>query len=130
MPEFWDFNENVNYATINVNGKNYKVLNAIDKLEAAILMYKIDNFIRSKMLNLSKVINKYPTNIKNGLEILLNTEYSCQEMQIDTSEWPVPFEGLNKPKCLNYSPYYPSVGKDKKLRACTHDRIKNVRMIK
>ena len=113
MPEFWDFNEDINYTTTFINGNNYKVLNYIDATKAALLLYNIDQFIQYKLLRLSKNMNKYPKGIRNGLSILLDTEYSCQEMQLNTQ-----FEGLNKPKCLHYSPYYPSVGEDKQLRAC------------
>ena len=117
MPPFWDFDEYTNYISININGNEYKVLDKQDSYEAAVLLYYIDMFIASRIVNLSQSIHKFPKKVKNGLDIFLNTPYYCQEMQINTKLFPVPFEGLNKPKNIRHYKDSPSVGADKKLRA-------------
>ena len=103
----WDFDENKNYTII---GK-YKVLNLKDSEKA------------SKLLNdINKLIVKCFISIKNNeketpeLNILLETPYFLQEMQLIKDQGIIKFEGLNKPKQVKLTGNK-SIGKDGKLRA-------------
>ena len=44
--EFWDFDENINYTTVNIQGKNYKVINKFpDYYSAALILNHIHSII-------------------------------------------------------------------------------------
>ena len=110
---FWDFDENKNYVSI----ARYKVLNLPDAYDAAKLLYSIDIFVHEKINNLKKIVNNFNIEVRNKLELLINTPYLFQEMQISTKNCPVNFDGLNKPKNIKEIKNAPSIGKDGKLRA-------------
>jgi len=105
--ELWDFNENKNYISI----LGFKVLNYPDAIKAAILLQKIKDLI----------FNCFTSILNNGMitqeiELLINTPFLLQEMQIKKDQLLIKFEGLNKPK--NVHPTNESnIGPDKNLRA-------------
>ena len=114
---FWDFDENKNYVSISINGKNYKVLNLPDAYQAATLMYEIDLFIHKKISNLRSILHRFNLPLRNNMELLSSTPFSVQEMQVSSKNCPVYFEGLNKPKNVRRLKKVAIIGKDENLRA-------------
>lgn len=113
--EFWDFDENLNYTIVNIQGRNYKVINKFpDYYRAAeilnyihLVIIQICNYFILNYYRYSKSDQKI---IKCFLDIHPN-KYLLSEMQLDTQ-----FNGLNKPKNL-YLSNDEKIGKDGKLRA-------------
>lgn len=109
MKEFWDFDENKNYITIN----GHKVLNVYtDYTLASKLLRSINNII----IRSFEDIYKYE-NITSELEILLTTPFNLHEMQLEEFQKRIIFEGLNKPKNVKLYKSVPRIGRDGKLRA-------------
>ena len=113
--EFWDFDENTNYTTVNIQGKNYKVINKFpDYYSAALILNNIHNIIIQICIYFKINYYKYSKNdqiIIDCFNDIHPNNYLLSEMQLDTN-----FYGLNKPKNL-YNSNKPPIGKDKKLRA-------------
>jgi len=112
MPPVWDFNENKNYTRIG----DYKVLDLPDAEISSKLLHDIDIAILQALLSISR-----KEKITPELDILLNTPYALQEMQLIKDQGTMKFEGLNKPKGVKMS-RGTSVGPDGQRRA-THRRI-------
>ena len=118
MPEFWDFDEKINYKVVYLNNHEYKVLNIYDNYnESAILLDNIRNFINiiSKYLYVNKCI--YIELVQKHIDCFLlihPNNYLLSEMQLNTQ-----FDGLNKPKDLYYSDT--KLGPDNYLRARYRD---------
>jgi hypothetical protein len=113
---FWDFDENKNYVEYKLCGEKFKVLKRYpDSLRAAILLSNIKNFM---IVLITSIGNKEPIPAKlvDRISVLLSTRFHVQEIQLDTPEEPVKFEGLNKPKNI-ISTNEVGVGPDGKLRA-------------
>ena len=115
MKEFWDFDENVNYTTVNIQGKNYKVINKFpDYYSAALILNHIHNIIIQICIYLKINYYKYSKNDQIIIDCFCHihpNNYLLSEMQLGTN-----FYGLNKPKNLYNSNKSP-IGKDKTLRA-------------
>ena len=113
--EFWDFNENINYTTVNIQGRNYKVINKFpDYYSAALILNYIHNIIIQICIYLKINYYKYSKSDQIIIDCFCDihpNNYLLSEMQLGTN-----FYGLNKPKNL-YNSNKPSIGKDKKLRA-------------
>ena len=113
--EFWDFDENINYTTVNIQGKNYKVINNFpDYYSAALILNHIHNIIIEICVYLKINYYKYSKNDHKIIDCFLDihpNNYLLSEMQLGNN-----FYGLNKPKNLYYSNKSP-IGKDKNLRA-------------
>ena len=73
MNHLWDFDETINYVTIN----GFKVLDVPDAVRASVLLRRIKNLI----LRCFKSI-KFNEMITPELEILLTTPFILQEMQL------------------------------------------------
>lgn len=126
----WDFNENKNYIKV---GK-YKVLNYQDAHKTAKLLDDINTLILKSFASINKKETLTPE-----LNILLETPFFLQEMQLIKDQGSIKFEGLNKPKLVKKT-YKRPVGQDGNLRATyrlifltlrTNDgRIKNIRHLK
>jgi hypothetical protein len=105
--ELWDFDENKNYIKI----LGFKVLGYPDAAKAAILLKKISHLIFSCFRS---ILNHEM--ITPEVELLINTPFFLQEMQIPNDQLIIKFDGLNKPK--NVHPTDESnIGPDKNLRA-------------
>jgi hypothetical protein len=118
MPkEFWDFNEDKNFTTVNIHGRNYKVLNIYhDYYTAALVLDYIHNVIVMicYYLEVNKYSKKYTDYDRKLIDCFCDIHPNkclLSEMQIGTD-----FYGLNKPKKLYISNLEP-VGKDGKVRA-------------
>ena len=115
IKEFWDFDENINYTTVNIQGKNYKVINKFpDYYSAALILNYIHDIIKKISIYLKINYYKYSKNDQIIIDCFCDIHpdnYLLSEMQIGTE-----FNGLNKPKNL-YISNKPSIGKDKTLRA-------------
>mgnify|MGYP000878013116 CR=1 FL=1 len=115
--EFWDFDENKNYTTVNIHGINYKVLNIYhDYYTAGLILDYINNIIVmiSNYLELNKYSNIYTDYDHKLIECFCDihpNKHLLSEMQIGTM-----FYGLNKPKYL-YKSKFTDIGKDGNLRA-------------
>lgn len=114
--EFWDFDENINYITVNYNNKKYNVIYKFKNyINSAIILYKIDYILNLICQDLYKNYNQYSENDKIAIECFLsihmNNNYKLSEMQLDTI-----FEGLNKPRDI-YKSSKLSLGKDTNFRA-------------
>jgi hypothetical protein len=105
--ELWDFDENKNYVSI----FGLKVLNYIDAVKAELLLHDINELI----FRCFKSILKHEM-ITQEVELLINTPFILQEMQLKKDQLAIKFEGLNKPKNL-YITNESSIGPDKNLRA-------------
>lgn len=105
--EIWDFNEDKNYTIVN----NYKVLKFQDKVKAAELLEEIRIMIMNLFiqLQLEKRGNKH-------INLLLNTPFYLQEMQLPKDQGKIIFEGLNKPKEVMMTNLTP-IGPDGRKRA-------------
>ena len=113
--EFWDFDENINYTTVNIQGKNYKVINKFpDYYSAALILNHIHYIIIQISIYLKINYYKYSKNDQIIIDCFFDihpNNYLLSEMQLGTD-----FYGLNKPKNLYNSKKQP-IGKDKTLRA-------------
>ena len=105
--ELWDFDENKNY--INIFG--FKVLDYKDSLKAATLLQNIKNLI----FNCFASILNYEM-LTPEVELLLNTPFVLQEMQLEKDQLIIKFDGLNKPKNVHVTNEI-NIGPDKNLRA-------------
>jgi len=118
MPEFWDFDEKINYKVVNLNNNNYKVLNIYkDYYDSALLLDKIRNFIDiiSEYLHVNKYRYKLLEQKHIYCFLLIHpNNYLLSEMQLNTE-----FDGLNKPKKLYKS--NTKLGPDNYLRASYRD---------
>lgn len=101
----WDFDENKNYKIV----MGYKVLDLPYKKEAAKLLYKIESKIYSLFMRLKNI--RIPE-----LELLINTPFKLQEMQLIGDQGSIKFEGLNKPKNV-INTKKQKIGLDGSLRA-------------
>ena len=119
MREFWDFDENINYITIQKNNYYYKVLEKYnDNSICAELLYNITIFINKISKYIDKNYNNIINNSKNPLIkkyldcflLIHPNNYLLSEMQLNTI-----FNGLNKPKELYIC--NSELGPDKNLRA-------------
>ena len=115
--EFWDFDENKNYITVNIHGRNYKVLNIYhDYYTSGLILDYIHKIIIiiGQYLEVNKYSEKYTDNDKKLINCFCDihpNKYLLSEMQLGTQ-----FNGINKPRNLYLSNKEP-VGKDGKLRA-------------
>lgn len=107
--ELWDFDEKKNYILIN----GYKVLDTTDATKAATLLNKIDNIILRTLISVQ--LNE--SIITPELNLLITTPYSLQEMQLPKDQRNIVFEGLNKPKNVEFMSNERDIGADGKLRA-------------
>jgi len=105
--ELWDFNENKNYVTIS----GFKVLNYKNAIKAALLLQKINDLIFQGFTSILK--NEM---ITPEIELLVNTPFLLQEMQLKKDQLLIKFEGLNKPKNVHLT-YESCIGPDENLRA-------------
>mgnify|MGYP001197335641 CR=1 FL=1 len=103
----WDFNENKNYIKVG----EYKVLNLPDADKASDLLNDIDILIVKALISIEMGEKRTPE-----INILLQTPYVLQEMQLLKDQGSIKFEGLNKPKDVVKTNKIP-VGEDCKLRA-------------
>ena len=87
----WDFNENKNFVKI----ENYKVLDLPDAEKAAKILNNIDFLILRCFISIQSKEKRTPE-----INILLQTPYVLQEMQLIKDQGSIKFEGLNKPKVL------------------------------
>lgn len=113
--EFWDFDENINYTTVNIQGKNYKVINKFpDYYSAALILNLIHLIIIQICIYLKINYYKYSKNDQMIIDCFCDihpNNYLLSEMQLGTN-----FYGLNKPKNI-YNSNKPPIGKDKTLRS-------------
>lgn len=103
----WDFDENKNYIKVG----DYKVLNLKDADKASKLLNDIDTLILRTLISIQFKEKRTPE-----LNILLQTPYVLQEMQLIKDQGTIKFEGLNKPKEVKRTQEI-NVGEDGKLRA-------------
>lgn len=104
----WDFDENKNY--INYNG--YKVLNLPGYERAARILENLDTIIIKGFIHLELTFKPRPPEI----QLLLDTPFKLQEMQLVKDQLEYKFDGLNKPKNVHKTNKI-EIGEDKKLRA-------------
>ncbi len=109
----WDFNEDKNYIKVG----EYKVLNLPNSEKASELLNEIDILIVKALISIEISEKKRTPEIN----ILLQTPYFLQEMQLLKDQGSIKFEGLNKPKLVVKTNKTP-VGEDGQLRA-KHRRI-------
>jgi len=106
--ELWDFDENKNFIQIG----EFKVLNIPNSsLNAAKLLYKIRNLIFRCFKSILENVMITPE-----IELLINTPFLLQEMQLVKDQKLIKFEGLNKPKKVHLTNEI-EIGPDKQLRA-------------
>jgi hypothetical protein len=106
--ELWDFDENKNFIQIG----EFKVLNIPNSsLNAAKLLYKIRNLIFKCFKSILENVMITPE-----IELLINTPFLLQEMQLVKDQKLIKFEGLNKPKKVHLTNEI-EIGPDKQLRA-------------
>jgi hypothetical protein len=103
----WDFNENKNYVTIS----GFKVLNYKNAIKAAMLLQKINDLIFQGFTSILK-----HEMITPEIELLVNTPFLLQEMQLKKDQLLIKFEGLNKPKNVHLT-HESGIGPDENLRA-------------
>ena len=113
--EFWDFDENINYSTVNIQGINYKVINRFpDYYTSAKILHRINYTINQICIYFSLNYNRYSKKdqilIDCFCDIHLNN-HLLSEMQLGTM-----FNGLNKPRNL-YNANKPAIGPDGSYRA-------------
>lgn len=137
----WDFDENVGYSTIYIDGYPYKVLknNKNSERRVAKLLHQMRNYTNILCNILESTRYKYPQRLQKNIDLFLDIH---QELPIEslqhrhfrnrlpfgtTSSYllsQIPpntgFSGLNKPKERYISDELP-IGKDKKLRANYRD---------
>lgn len=105
--ELWDFDENKNYVSI----FGLKVLDFPDAVKAASLLQSIYELI---FRCFNSILNHEM--ITQEVELLINTPFILQEMQLKKDQLCIKFEGLNKPKNVHVTNEN-SIGPDKILRA-------------
>ena len=115
MKEFWDFDENINYITVTIQSKNYKVINKYPNYyEAALYLNYIHNIIIA-ICNYFKInYYKYSKHDQILIDCFLEihpNKYLLSEMQLETM-----FNGLNKPRNL-YQTNKQKIGPDGNIRA-------------
>ena len=115
VKEFWDFDENINYKTVNIHGKNYKVIDKYNDYYTAALILNYIHYIITEITTYFK-INYYKYSKKDQILIdcfcdIHPNNYILSEMQLGTM-----FNGLNKPRNLHKT-NKPHIGKDGQLRA-------------
>jgi len=106
--KLWDFDEDKNFISFN----GYKVLKIKEYNKASKLLRDIDAAIIKAFIHLElskKTRDKY-------INLLLDTPYHLQEMQLIKDQKSIKFEGLNKPKII-YKSNKEVIGPDKQLRA-------------
>ena len=113
--EIWDFDENINYITVNIEGINYNVINKFSNYYiAAKILHRINIVIYNICLYF--ISNYYSYNKRDQIlidcfcDIHLNN-HILSEMQLGTQ-----FYGLNKPRNL-YKSDKPPIGPDGSYRA-------------
>ena len=106
--ELWDFDENKNFIQIG----EFKVLNIpSSSLKAARLLNRIKHLIIRCFRSILKNVMITPE-----IELLINTPFLLQEMQLNKDQKLIKFEGLNKPKNVHLTNEI-EIGPDKNLRA-------------
>ena len=105
--ELWDFDENKNY--IHILG--FKVLNYPDAIKAAYLLQSVKGLIFNCFMSIL-----HNEMITPEVELLVNTPFLLQEMQLEKDQLIIKFDGLNKPKNIHVTNEI-SIGPDKNLRA-------------
>ena len=105
--ELWDFDENKNYIIF----FGLKVLKYPDAVKAAILLTNINKLILDCFASILE--NEM---ITPEVELLINTPFILQEMQLEKDQLSIKFEGLNKPKKVHFTNEI-NIGPDKNLRA-------------
>ena len=105
--ELWDFDENKNYIYI----LGFKVLNYPDAIKAAHLLQSVKGLIFNCFMSILR--NEM---ITPEVELLVNTPFLLQEMQLEKDQLIIKFDGLNKPKNIHVTNEI-SIGPDKNLRA-------------
>lgn len=106
--ELWDFDENKNFIQIG----EFKVLNIpSSSLKAARLLNRIKHLIIRCFRSILKNVMITPE-----VELLINTPFLLQEMQLNKDQKLIKFEGLNKPKNVHLTNEI-EIGPDKNLRA-------------
>ena len=106
--ELWDFDENKNFIQIG----EFKVLNIPgSSLKAARLLNRIKHLIIRCFRSILKNVM-----ITHEIELLINTPFLLQEMQLNKDQKLIKFEGLNKPKNVHLTNEI-EIGPDKNLRA-------------
>jgi len=103
----WDFNETKNYKLVD----GYKVLNYPDAKKASKLLKKIDELILKAFISIELTSNKTPE-----IDLLLNTPFYLQEIQLIKDQGKIKFDGLNKPKEIHPTGMK-KIGEDGNLRA-------------
>ena len=137
MSKKWDFDETINYITINIDSTPYKVLNKKhnkkisyqNSYNAAILLHSIRQQINLICIYLRLNINNYTNNEQKYIKCFLSIHpynYLLSEMQ-DETLINIPFVGLNKPRNVKNKLLFESIGRDKKLRAEYRDIFLNIR---
>ena len=113
--EFWDFNEDINYLSINIQGINYKVINKFpDYYTSAQILHKINYTIKQICIYFILNYNRYSKKDKILIDCFCDihpNNHLLSEMQLGTI-----FNGLNKPRNLYYTDK-PSIGPDGSYRA-------------
>lgn len=113
--EIWDFDENLNYITVNIQGINYYVINKFSNYyTAAKILHRIRYVINH--ISLYFIFNYYNYNAKEQILIdcfcdIHPNNYILSEMQLGTK-----FYGLNKPRNI-YKSNKPPIGPDNSDRA-------------
>lgn len=119
MKEFWDFDENINYTIVSINGRNYKVINKYPNYKQSALYLNYIHYIIVKICNYFQInYYRYSNSDKVLIDCFLDihpNNYLLSEMQLGT-----PFNGLNKPRNINIT-NKPINGKDGNLRAGYRD---------
>ena len=115
MKEFWDFDENLNYTTVTIQGKNYKVINKFQNYYEAGLYL---NYIHDNIIEICNYFQinyyRYSKSDKILIDCFLEihpNNYLLSEMQLGTM-----FNGLNKPRSLSLTNKQKN-GKDENIRA-------------
>ena len=119
MKEFWDFDENINYTIVSINGRNYKVINKYPNYKEAALYL---NYIHNIIVGICNYFQINYYRYSKSDQVLIDcfcdvhpNNYLLSEMQLGT-----PFNGLNKPRDIRKT-IKPINGKDGNLRAGYRD---------
>jgi len=117
MKEFWDFDEQKNYIIVNIQGRDYKVINRFPNYyRAAEYLNYIYNVIVliCLYLRVNYYSHKYSDQDRITIDCFLKIHpynFKLSEMQLDNQ-----FNGLNKPREV-YNTNEPLLGPDGSLRA-------------
>jgi len=103
----WNFNETKNYKSVN----GYKVLDFPDAKKASKLLKEIDELILKAFISIELTSNNTPE-----IDLLLNTPFYLQEIQLIKDQGKIKFDGLNKPKEVHLT-NMKKIGIDGSLRA-------------